>query len=211
MNSDFNSKIIIDFKPFSPKYGDLFRGQNPVDVACRLENVPVLGLSVVTESEHFGGSLDLLRSITKKVKLPVLRKDFIKTENDLHVTLNCGATGVLLICSMIPNIAELHEKALEIGLKPVVEVHTREEMQLAKDIGAEIVGINNKDIANLEKDDGTVDLTIDLIKIAPKNAFIISESGIANRADAQKAIDNGANAVLVGTAFWQGTFKLFDC
>jgi len=210
MDSNFNSKIIIDFKPISPKYGDLFKGHNPVDVACYLEKMNVLGLSVVTENKHFGGSLQLLRSITEKVKLPVLRKDFIKTEDDLQVTLNCGATGVLLICSMTPNIAELHRKALEIGLKPVVEVHTQEEMQLAKDIGAKIIGINNKDIINLEKDDGTVDITLNLIKTAPKDAFIISESGIANRAEAQKAIDSGANAVLVGTAFWQGRFNLFE-
>ncbi|MDR0797928.1 MAG: indole-3-glycerol-phosphate synthase [Nitrososphaerota archaeon] len=210
MDFDLNSKIIIDFKPVSPKYGNLFNGRNPLEVACRLERTHILGLSVVTENEYFGGSLNLLRSIVKKVKLPVLRKDFIKTKDDLHVTLDCGATGVLLICSMTPNIVELHEHALEIGLKPVVEVHTLEEMQLAKDIDAKIIGINNKDITNLEKDAGTVDLTLDLIKTAPKNVFIISESGIDNRIDAQKAIDNGANAVLVGTAFWQGRFHLFD-
>jgi len=200
------SRLIIDFKPVSPEHGDLFKGSDPLDVARRLEKAGVLGLSVVTEREHFGGSLDLLRSIVNAVSLPVLRKDFIKTEDDLYETLECGAKGVLLICAMADDVGALHEKALSIGLKPVVEVHTRGELKQAELMGAKIIGINNRDITVLEKDGGTVDLTLDLIKAAPKGAFIISESGISCREDAQKALDAGADAVLVGTAFWQGKF-----
>jgi len=202
------SKIIIDFKPVSPRHGGLFGGINPPEAARRLEKAGVLGLSVVTENEHFGGSLDLLRSIVQSVGLPVLRKDFIKTDDDLYETLDCGAKGVLLICSMTENIGELYEKALSISLTPVVEVHTRDEMDLARSIGAKVIGINNRDISVLEKDTGTVDLTLDLIKTAPKGAYIISESGISCREDAQKALDAGADAVLIGTAFWQGKFLL---
>ncbi|MDR2204307.1 MAG: indole-3-glycerol-phosphate synthase [Nitrososphaerota archaeon] len=196
----------MDFKPISPKHGDLFKEHNPIEVACHLEKLGILGLSVVTENKHFGGSIELLHSIAKTVKLPILRKDFIKTEDDLYETKNCGATGILLICSTTPNLPKLYTKALEIGLKPVVEVHTKKEMQIARNIGAKIIGINNKDITNLEKDNGNVDLTLNLIKTAPKDTFIISESGISNHIDAQKAISSGANAVLIGTAFWQGTF-----
>ena len=198
------SRTIIDFKPVSPQHGDLFKGRNPLDVARRLEKAGVLGLSVVTEKEHFGGSPELLRSIVKAVSLPVLRKDFIKTEDDLYETLECGAKGVLLICSTTDNIGALHEKALSIGLKPVVEVHTQGEMKKAVSIGAGIIGINNRDIKVLEKDGGTVRLTLELIKAAPKGAYIISESGISCREDAQTALDAGADAVLIGTAFWQG-------
>jgi len=200
------SKVIIDFKPISPQHGDLFKGRNPLDVARRLERAGVLGLSVVTEKTHFGGSLELLRSIVKAVSLPVLRKDFIKIEDDLYETFECGAKGVLLICSATDNIGALHEKALSIGLKPVVEVHTHDEMKQAESIGAKIIGINNRDITVLEKDSGTVSTTLDLIKTAPKGAFVISESGISCREDAQRALDAGANAVLIGTAFWQGKF-----
>ena len=200
------SNIMIDFKPISPLYGDLFEGRDPVAAARGLETAGVLGLSVVTEKEHFGGSLELLRSITKAVSLPVLRKDFIKTEDDLYETLDCGAKGVLLICSTTDNIGGLHEKALSIGLRPVLEVHTPEEMKLAASIGAKIIGINNKDITVLEKDGGSVDLTLELINMAPKDAYIISESGISCPEDAQKALDAGAKAVLIGTAFWQGKF-----
>jgi len=203
-----NSRVIVDFKPISPKDGDLFNGRNPVEVAVQLEKAGILGLSVVTESENFGGSLDLLRSITSAVNLPVLRKDFIKSEEDLYETLDCGATHILLICSMMDNVGELYEKSLSIGLKPLVEVHTQEEMEFAKSLGAKLIGINNKDITILEKDSGNVDLTIELIKSAPTDAFIISESGITNRTDAEKALQNGANAVLVGTAFWQGKLDI---
>jgi len=204
------SKLIIDFKPISPKHGDLFKGRNPLEVAVMLERAGVLGLSVVTEEKHFGGSLELLRSITKTVNIPVLRKDFIETEDDLYETLDCGAKGVLLICSTTKNIGALYEKALSIGLKPVVEVHTQAEMKMAKEMGAKIIGINNKDITALEKDEGTVDRTIGLIRSAPKDAFIISESGITGLEDVQKALDAGANAVLVGTAFWQGKIGLLE-
>jgi len=207
-NSLENSKVIIDFKSISPKDGDLFRGRNPVEVAKQLERAGVFGLSVVTEAEHFGGSLDLLRSIANAVKLPVLRKDFIKSEDDLRKTLDCGATHVLLICATMDNVGEMYEKSLELGLIPVVEVHTFEEMEFAKSLGAKVIGINNKDITILEKDNGAVDLTVDLISVAPKDAFIISESGIRNRADAEIALQHGANAVLVGTAFWNGEFKM---
>jgi len=202
------NKIIIDFKPISPKDGDLFRGRDPLEVARRLESAGVLGLSVVTESENFGGSLELLRGICGEVELPVLRKDFIKTEADLHETVEAGAKGVLLVVALTPNISDLYKKSIELGLFPVVEVHTAEEMETAKSMGAKIIGINNRNIIDLERDDGTVARTVDLIKLAPEDAFIISESGIADYDDAQKALDGGADAVLVGTAFWKGDFEI---
>jgi len=198
------NKLIIDFKPISPKDGDLFRGRNPIEVAKQLEKAGVLGLSVVTESKHFGGSLELLRSITKAVSLPVLRKDFITSEDDLYETLDCGAKGILLICATVPHdkISAFHEKSLSLGLHPLVEVCSAEEMKIAKDINAKIIGINNKNITALEKDSGTVERTVELIRLAPKDAFIISESGITCDDDVKKALNAGANAVLVGTAFW---------
>jgi len=202
---DILPKVIIDFKRVSPKQGDLFRGRKPVEVAKILESAGVLGLSVVTEPEHFGGSLDLLRDIVDAVNLPILRKDFIKTEHDLHETIDCGATEILLICSTIPfnDLPRLYEKSLELGLRPLVEVHNQTEMELAVDLGADYVGINNKDITILEKDSGTVATTRELISYAPKDAFIVSESGILTRDDADKALTAGADAVLIGTGFWR--------
>jgi indole-3-glycerol phosphate synthase len=206
--SEILPKMIIDFKSVSPKDGDLFRGREPVEVAKMLEQAGVSGLSVVTESEHFGGSLQLMRRIAHAVKLPILRKDFIKNEDDLRETLEYGAAKVLLICATIDSgkLEHLHDKAITLGLHPVVEVHNREEMKLALQIGAKIIGINNKDITRLEKDSGTVATTIELIGNIPKeikpSVTIISESGISTPQDAKSALEAGANAVLIGTAFW---------
>lgn len=207
MRSD---RVIIDFKPVTPPDGDNFKGRDPLEAARRLEKTGVLGLSVVTERRHFGGSPELLRGIAGAVSLPVLRKDFIATEEQLYETLECGAKGVLLICAGRPSdtVGFLYEKALSIGLTPVVEVHTPAEMRFAKQLRAKVIGINNKDITVMEKDSGTVETTLALIKEAPEGAFIISESGIGSREDAQKALDAGADAVLVGTAFWQGGFRV---
>jgi indole-3-glycerol phosphate synthase len=204
---DFNDilpKTIIDFKAVSPKDGDLFRGRDPVQAAKILEKAGVLGLSVVTEPKDFGGSLELLKKITSAVNLPILRKDFVTCEKYLHETVENGAEGILLICATIPreNLPQFYKKSLELGLKPLVEVHNREEMELAKDLGAEYVGINNKDITILEKDSGTVETTRGLIGHAPEDAFIVSESGILTREDADRALAAGVNAVLIGTGFW---------
>jgi indole-3-glycerol phosphate synthase len=203
-----NKNIIIDFKPISPKDGDLFRDRNPIDVARALENAGVLGLSVVTQAQNFGGSLKLLRDICAAVKLPVLRKDFVKTEKDLQDTIDCGAKAILLIVATTPNIFELYAKSLKLGLTPVVEVHSQAEMEIAKKLKAKVIGINNKDITILEKDSGGVEKTVELIKSAPSDTFIISESGIKNHSDAERAIKSGANAVLIGTAFWRGELCL---
>ena len=208
--NNINNKLIIDFKPISPKDGDLFKNRDPVKVAKELEKAGILAISVVTEPKHFGGSLDLLRAVTSAVSLPVLRKDFVKDEDDLYQTAECGAKGILLICATIPkdDIGRLHKKAKILGLHPLVEVHSEEEMLLARQIGAEIIGINNKNITILEKDSGTVDTTLRLIKSAPKDAFIISESGITCLDDVKKALDCGVNAVLTGTAFWNGNLPV---
>jgi indole-3-glycerol phosphate synthase len=197
-------KIIIDFKPISPKDGDLFGEHNPLKVAQALEKAGVLGLSVVTESQHFGGSLELLGGITAAVSLPVLRKDFIESEVDLWETREWGAKGVLLICATIPDgeLGFLHGEALRLGLVPVVEVHNHAEAELARSVGAKVIGINNRDITVLEKDSGTVATTRELIGCKPDGAFVISESGITCRADALDALEAGADAVLIGTAFW---------
>ena len=204
-------QTIIDFKRISPKDGDLFGGKDPVATVKELEKKGVLGISVVTEQDNFGGSIDLLRQIRAATRLPLLRKDFITSVDEILITKECKADAVLLILSTINdfNLAGvLFEKALELKLHPLVEVHTAEEMKQAIKLKAKIIGINNRDIANLELDDGTVNTTKELIKQAPKDAFIISESGIRNNADAVCAINYGANAVLVGTAFWKGKFVI---
>lgn len=197
--------VIPDIKCTSPKEGDLLRGRDPVEAARLLAEAGAPALSVVTEPKNFGGSLELLERIAAAIKLPVLRKDFITCIDDLKVSKDCGAEAILLICATqpFPLLLKLYEEALKIGLEPLVEAHTKEELMLAGKIGAKLVGINNRNILELEKDEGTVSATELLAKYKPKDALLISESAIQTPAQAQAAVRAGADAVLIGTAIWQ--------
>lgn len=194
--------VVADIKPRSPEHGDLLRGRNPVDIALKLEALGCPCLTNVTESVHFGGSLAILREICRAVKIPVLRKDFIKTTDDLKATREAGAAGVLIGCSSLPPEENeiLYHQAIELGLEPLVETHTAKEMAFAVSLGAKLIGINNRDIGKLELDSGTVDKTAELIALTPKGSVIISESGILTPEDVKRAKNLGVNAVLVGSA-----------
>ena len=200
-----NIPVIGDIKCKSPKEGDLLQGRDPVAVAALLAQTGAPCLSVVTEGEHFGGSLALLEAVAARTNLPILRKDFIETEEDLRQTRAHGATAVLLMCAVQPEplLCRLYEQALKLGLEPLVETHTRQELLLVEKLGARLVGINNRNIQQWEQDDGSVDTTDQLAALAPKGALVISESAIATPAQARQAIEAGADAVLVGTAIWQ--------
>lgn len=197
--------VIPDIKCISPKEGDLLKGRNPVEEAAALANLGAPAFSVVTETANFGGSMKLLENIVKATGRPVLRKDFIKSKEDLIRTKDCGADAVLLICSMQTesSLRELLNEAVKIGLEPLVETHTCEELAFAGNIGAKIIGINNRNILELENDNGTVSTTEKLASFVPKSSLLISESGISTPRDACAAISAGADAVLVGTAIWK--------
>jgi len=196
--------LIPDIKRISPKTGELFRGRDPAETAARLVGMGAPVLSVVTEPEQFGGSAELLRNITKRVDVPILRKDFIKDEEALYETRDIGASAVLLICAVTDGktLAALCEKAAQIGLEPLVEVHTREEMAFAVKLGCRLIGVNNRDITALEMDNGGPSRTAALAAEMPAGSLLISESGIITPADAKLAASAGANAILVGTALW---------
>ena len=197
--------VIPDIKCISPKEGDLLHGRNPAEMARLLVDCGAPVLSVVTEKEHFGGSPELLRAVADAVSVPVLRKDFITNEDMLLETAELGATAVLLICAILDpkTLATLYQKALELELEPLVEVHTKPEMEFAGRLGARLIGINNRNIRSLERDNGGVEQTKALAACVPTGAILISESGILSAKDARMAVSAGANAILVGTALWQ--------
>lgn len=197
--------VIPDIKCVSPKEGDLLQGRDPVETAKALVGYGAPLLSVVTERENFGGSPELLRVIASETGVPVLRKDFIKDEAMLIETAELGAAAVLLICSIIgeEKLESLYNQAKELKLEPFVEVHTALEMELAKKLGAQLIGINNRNIAMLERDSGGPLRTAELAAGRPDGALLVSESGILSPEDARLAAEAGANAVLVGTAIWQ--------
>lgn len=200
---DKNCNIVIpDIKCFSPKEGDLMKGRDPSEYAKLLEEAGAPVLSVVTEEEEFHGSLDILKKIAEKVDVPILRKDFIHTKEDLIETKEYGASAILLMCSCLTRdeLFMLYEEALKLGLDPFVETHVKEDFELVNELGAKLVGINNRDILVLERDEGDVSNTIELASLAPKDAFLVTESSIKNSSEVRAAIKAGADAALVGTA-----------
>lgn len=197
--------VIPDIKCISPKEGDLLRGRNPLTVACALRDAGAPVLSVVTEAKSFGGSLDLLRQVAAATGLPILRKDFVKSRQDIDETKAAGAAAILLICACMPQdlLADLYQYALSVGVQPLVETCNAQELAFAGELGAELVGINNRNITELERDDGDVSRTGKLAKLADQGAFLISESSIRCGDEVRAAIACGADAALVGTAIWQ--------
>lgn len=197
--------VIPDIKCFSPKEGDLLRGRDPVRLAQSLEAAGACAVSVVTEQTEFHGSMDLLREICRAVSIPVLRKDFVETAEDLAATKRAGASAILLMYSCLgrERLEALYAKALDLGLVPFVETHTAQELEWAADLGAGLVGINNRNILELERDDGDVGTAENLMGCRPPEAFLVVESGLTCGADARRAVRCGGDAVLVGTAILQ--------
>ena len=197
--------VIPDIKCFSPKEGDLLRGRDPVALARALVSAGAPVLSVVTEEKEFHGSMELLHRICAAVDVPVLRKDFVTEPKDLRETVKAGASAILLMYSTLgrERLNTLYHEALKYGLTPFVETHTAKELAWAAELGAELVGINNRDILRLERDNGDVSRTAGLISKAPQGSFVISESSIRNGDEVRQAVSAGAGAVLVGTAILQ--------
>jgi len=197
--------VIPDIKCVSPQAGELAGGRDPVEMARRFVDCGAPVLSVVTEHENFGGSLELLQEVATATQIPILRKDFITSPRMLEETLAYGASAVLLICATTDEttLRMLYREALALGLEPLVEAHNAHELAFAQDLGARLIGINNRDITVLERDEGDSDLTAALAPQVTADCLLISESGIRSAADARRAARAGAHAILVGTALWQ--------
>ncbi len=193
--------VISEIKLRSEKKGDLIKNRDPLDILKEMLSCPVSGISVVTESEHFGGSMDLLKKIIKNTSVPVLHKDFIKDEEQIKESSKIGASAILLISSILSKkeLENLVETGKRCGIETMVEVHTLEDINKIQDIDTDILGINNRDIKILETDDTGVELTLKLIKYCPKDKPIISESSISTANDVIKVKKAGVDAVLVGT------------
>ncbi|MCF7975648.1 MAG: indole-3-glycerol-phosphate synthase [Phycisphaerae bacterium] len=197
--------LIADIKPISPRDGDLLSERTPAELAQALAAAGACALSVVTESEHFGGSLAMLQQVCGAVSLPVLRKDFVTSVQDVDDSKTAGASALLLILATTPPdlVPDLYHRAHELGMEVVVEVHTRQELGQALALSARIIGINNRDILQLEKDAGDVRVTETLAPLVPDGILTISESSLLTPEDITRAIQAGADAVLVGTAILQ--------
>lgn len=192
--------VIAEVKPTSPTTRGV-RRDDPVELAEEMVRGGATAVSVLTEPEHFGGSPEMLAAIRSAVDVPVLRKDFVLTEGQLDVV---EADLVLLIARFLDDLQGMVEAATDRGFQPLVEVHTRDELVAADRAGADIVGINNRDLARLTVDLGTFER---VAKGASADAILVAESGISTPDDVRRMCAAGADALLIGTAIMDGDVR----
>ena len=191
--------IIAELKKASPSKGLIRRDFDPVKLARELELAGAAALSVLTDEEFFQGSLQNLQIASAETSLPCLRKDFIVDEFQiLEARANCADAILLIVAGVNPErLRSLHECATANRLSALIEVHTRDEIAMAIDAGAKIVGINNRDLATFKVDLAT---TEKLLPYIPSGIRIISESGIWNAEDVARMSDFPIDALLIGEA-----------
>ncbi|HEY8424239.1 MAG TPA: indole-3-glycerol phosphate synthase TrpC [Clostridia bacterium] len=190
--------IIAEFKKASPSAGVLNLNLKIDEFAKQAQAAQAV--SVLTERKYFLGHESDLEAFKSISSLPVLRKDFIIDEYDVIKTAVLQADCMLLICAVLDNerLKSLYNLAVDLGLDVLVEVHDRDELDAAAELGAKIIGINNRDLKTFEVD---ITNTEKLIKYLPDNVVKVAESGIKTREDALYIKSLGADAALIGTAF----------
>jgi indole-3-glycerol phosphate synthase len=192
------SNVIAELKPASPSRGVIREPFDPIALATSLESAGAAALSVLTEGEFFRGSLKNLRDARKSVQLPVLRKDFIFDPWQVWESRANDADSFLLIVAALRDqqLAELIALGRELGMEPLVEVHTSEELSRAIAAGSKIVGVNNRNLKTLEV---RVETSFELIEQIPDDCIAVSESGIGPTGELAKLRSAGFDAFLVGT------------
>jgi len=196
---DDNIRLIAEVKRASPSRGVLCPDFHPVELAKKYAQGGAAAISVLTEVKHFQGSIDYLAAIREEVPLPLLRKDFIFDPYQIYESSAYGADALLLIVAILSQkqLEELLLLSHSIGLKCLVEVHNENETEQAILSGAEIIGINNRDLNTFTID---INTTRRLRSIIPRERIVVSESGIKSQHDIRKLKEWGVNAILVGEA-----------
>lgn len=189
--------VIAEIKRKSPSRGALNKELNPIDIAQTYENGGASCLSVLTDVDFFDGSIADLQLARSAVEIPVLRKDFTVSLNDICDARIMGADCILLIVAALSKTELVEFKMLsdELGLDTLVEVHDEPELDVAMSIGATLVGVNQRDLKTFIVDHQRA---IRMAANIPENVIRVAESGVKTRADAQNLRDSGYHAVLVG-------------
>jgi indole-3-glycerol phosphate synthase len=196
--------LIAEVKKASPSAGIIRPDFDAVRIALEYEATGASCLSVLTDEKFFQGSLEYLRQIRSAVRLPLLRKDFIIDERQILEAIEWGADAILLIVAILSdtNLRRFHQLAVEAGLTALVEVHDEPELDRAIAAGAELIGVNNRDLKTFKVDLGTTEkLAARLAEASPATVsprLLVAESGIHTRADVERLARCGAGAILVG-------------
>ena len=192
--ADGRTPLLAEVKPTSPTSSGE-HATDPADTAREMVAGGAAAVSVLTEPEHFGGSLDALREVRSAVDVPVLRKDFLLGEEQLDAV---EADAVLLIARFLgDNLPGMLDAAHDRGFQALVEVHNGDELARALDAGATLVGVNNRDLAELTVDLGTFESVAPAV---PEDVTLVAESGITTQDDARRMREAGADGLLVGSA-----------
>lgn len=193
------TRLIAEVKRKSPAKGDLKLDADAPALASTYLSAGAAAVSVLTDERFFSGSDADLQAVRTRVRGPILRKDFTIRDYQVYEARVLGADAVLLIVSMLTDqqLSSYLDTADCLGLDAIVECHTEDEVKRAVDLGAAIIGINNRDLSNFTVDLGTTER---LRSLVPSDRIVISESGIFTRADVERVEAAGAQAVLVGEA-----------
>nr|WP_202106883.1 indole-3-glycerol phosphate synthase TrpC [Agromyces seonyuensis] len=196
-------KVIAEIKRSSPSRGALASIPDPAALASLYETGGASAISVLTEQRKFGGSLDDLMAVRRAVSLPVLRKDFIATAYQVFEARAAGADLVLLIVAALDDatLRTLYDLIVELGMTPLVETHSAEELDRAAQLGAGLIGVNARNLSTFELDR---DLFGTLVARFPAGAIKVAESAVLSPADVAHYRAAGADAVLVGEALVTG-------
>ena len=203
-----NVALIAEVKKASPSAGVICEDFDPVRIAREYEGAVASCLSVLTDEKFFQGSLDYLKQIRQEVKLPLLRKDFIIDERQVLEAIEWGADAILLIVAILDDRQLNHFQSLAsaAGLAALVEVHDEAELDRALAAGAQLVGVNNRNLKTFTVDLATTERLAAKLWSSPggKGKFLVAESGIHTRADVERLRQCGAGAILVGESLMRG-------
>lgn len=191
--------LIAEVKKASPSAGVIAAHFDPVTIAQNYARAGAEAISVLTDEQFFQGHLDHLRAVREVVRLPLLRKDFVLDELQILEAAAAGADAILLIVAALAQeeLVRLLASAATYQLDALVEVHSLAELERALETDAEIIGINNRNLATFEVD---LAVTETLAEEVPKELVLVSESGIRSAADLARIKASGVNAVLIGEA-----------
>jgi indole-3-glycerol phosphate synthase len=197
-------RVVAEVKRRSPSAGVIRDDLEPGERAALYAEQGAAAISVLTDGPHFGGSVADLRAAASRVSVPVLRKDFILDELQIVEARAAGAAAVLLIVRALPpeRLGALLEFARSAGLAALVEVHSAAELERALEAGADIVGVNSRDLDTFRID---VASAWELLATLPGELVAVAESGMRGREDVVRAAAAGADAVLIGTALSSST------
>ena len=192
-------RIIAEVKKASPSKGVIREDFNPIEIA-KIYNEVADTMSVLTEPHFFQGSLDYLREISEFSKIPLLRKDFIIDEFQIAEAYYNGADFILLIAKAleVSELKKLFDFAKNIGLEVLFEIHDKEDLDKALEVGADIIGFNHRDLKTFNMN---MELSKELVPLLPENVIVVAESGINDFKTVKKLHKNGVDAFLVGEHF----------